>query len=108
MFRVSRGDTRAPDLRLAEMPRLGEIEAMPLCFGPKNSDFSLEEPGLADGLEAASASAVDRMHVNIFHGGALCDYTRPHLSDLLCAEGDVLEWVHDLGYVSSRLEEEKE
>ena len=41
----------------------------------------------------------DRMHINVFHGGALCNSAKVRLSDPLCAAGDVLEWVYDLGNV---------
>jgi hypothetical protein len=39
----------------------------------------------------------DRMHINVFYRGALCNLGKVRLSDLLCAGGHVLEWVYDLG-----------
>jgi len=99
VFRVAKGETRAPELCLSEMPHFGYIEPMPLCFGPIVPDFvcGQKDSDVRARPENAMDLAVDRMHVNIFYGGALCDSSKVRLSDLLCAEGDSLEWVYDLG-----------
>jgi len=99
VFRVAKGETRAPELRLSEMPRFGDIDPMPLCFGPTLPDFvcGAQNRNFRSPPEGAMGLTVDQMHVNVFYGGALCDSSKVRLSDLLCAEGDSLEWVHDLG-----------
>jgi len=90
VFRVANGQTRAAGLGLAQLARFGEIEPMPLCFGPALVDFVLHESD-------DECQHTDRMHINVFYGGALCNFAKVRLSDLLCAAGDVLEWVYDLG-----------
>ena len=96
VFRVAKGETRAPELCLCDMPRFGDIDPMPLCFGPTLPDFVCDmRDGQTD--EASRCTAVDQMHVNVFYGGVLCDASKVRVSDLLCQDGDALEWVYDLG-----------
>ena len=94
VFRVARGETRAPHLGLAYLSRFDEIEPMPLCFGRKVHDFAC-----GDTAQDTSDTTfnLDLMHVNIFYGGMWCDSSRLRLSDVCTTEGDTLEWVYDLG-----------
>jgi hypothetical protein len=103
---VAKGETRAPELRLSEMARFCEVDPMPLCFGPptpdfvckaQDSDFSENANNGAVNANNGASLAVDQMRVNVFYGGALCDAGKVRLSDLVCVEGDTLEWVYDLG-----------
>jgi hypothetical protein len=101
VFRIARGETIAPELELADRPSLGEIEPMPLCFGPQLPDacgFEPEGDIKADAEDPIGIlGSVDMIHINLFFGGSLCNSRQVRLSDVLVTTGDRLEWAYDLG-----------